>query len=112
MVKMAVTRTTNQAKERKLKGGGVRPPYSFDAVKVETGENYSAENFLSDALEISGGNLVTAAEILAEGFNAISERKANPMKDPLVKAILDAAKAKGKEISVSDAQALAASLIS
>ncbi len=107
---MAVTRTRNEAKERKLKGGGVRPGYGFDAVKVETGENYSAENFLSDALEISGGNLTTAAEILAEGFNAISERKSNPMKDPLVKAILDAAKAKGKEISVSDARALAATL--
>lgn len=102
---MAVKFAKFDAAERKVKGGGVRPGYSYQGVTVEVpeGTTYDSEAFLADTLEISGGNFGKAAEILAEGFNSLAEKAANPVKDATVKAVIAAMKSVGQAVDVSEA---------
>ena len=65
------------------------------------------EAFNLDVLEISGGDYKKAAGILAEGFNSLAEKKANPTKDETVKAILAVMKSIGQKPDIARAIALA-----
>ena len=107
---MPVTYQTFEAKERKTKGGGVRPGYSYQGVVRDSVRTDNAENFLSDVLELSDGDLSRVADFAVEGFNSLAEKSANPTKDETVKAVLAAMKANGKTPDVAKAIAIAARL--
>ena len=106
---MAVKFGTFTAAERKVKGGGVRPGYSYQGVTVSQveGEAYDSEKFLADVLEISKGDFVVASEILAEGFNSLAEKAANPTKDATVKAVIAAMKSVGQKVDFAEALRIA-----
>lgn len=100
---MPVTYQTFDAKERKTKGGGVRPGYSYQGVVRDSVRTDSAENFLSDLLELSDGDLSKVADFAVEGFNSLAEKAANPTKDEAVKAVLATMKAAGVAPNVAKA---------
>jgi len=108
---MPVKFEAQKAEPRKLKGGGERPAYEYQGVVVEfpaDPEPYDMEAFNLDVLEISGGDYKKAAGILAEGFNSLAEKDANPTKNETVKAILAVMKSIGQKPDVAKAIALAA----
>jgi hypothetical protein len=101
---MAIKFETFKAKERNLKGGGVRPSYTYDGAVRDSVRTDSVENLVADLLEVSGNDLGKIADFVVEGFNSLAEKNANPSKDPMVKAVMANAAAIGKPISFERAQ--------
>ena len=106
---MPIVFETFEAKERKTKGGGVRPSYSYQGVKADSVRSDSDDNLLADLLEVSGGDLSKIAAFTVEGFNSLAEKAANPLKDETVKAVIAAMKSVGQAVDIARAREIAAS---